>query len=316
MAAIKKILVIRTDRIGEVLLSTPVITALKEKFPDAEISVLVKPQVRELFEGNPYVSEILEHTETEEGFAAALRLKKMIKPKKFDMAVIINPKRDYHLAVFLAGIPVRVGFDRKWGFLLTHKVEDTKYLAEKHEVEYNLDLARALGIEPKEKQPVFVIKEPDKFLEGRGPFAAIHPCTSNPKKQWPRENFARLGNMLAKKGYNMVIVSGPQEADFARKVASMMENKPVDLAGKLSLKELGAVLKKCAFLVSSDSGPVHIAAAVGTRAVVLFGGRDPGSNPKRWKPYGKDHVVLKKDRVEDILPQEVFAAIKNAYFNN
>ena len=117
-------------------------------------------------------------------------------------------------------------------------------------------------------------------------------------------------------GYNTVIVSGVEESPAAKEVVSMMRKKPIDLAGELTLKALAALLKRCDFLVSCDSGPVHIAAAVGTPVVVLFGSKDPGSKPARWGPYGERHIIIQKDRLEDISPQEVFEAIRHAHIDN
>ena len=287
--------------------------------------MMVKPGVKELVEDNSNLKEVIEYKE-DRGFRGALRLKNILKEKKFDMAVMVNPKKELHLAAFLAGIPIRIGFDRKWGFLLTHKIKDVKYLAEKHEVEYNLDLVRALGIEPSNKKPVLAVKElrgtvPYDWKESRRDvdspsLIAIHPYTSNSKKQWPKKYFIELTDLLNGAGYNVVIIGGPGEAGSCEGFASTIKNKSIDLTGKLTLKELAALLTKCKFLVSSDSGPVHIAAAAGTHVVAIFGTADPGSNPRRWGPYGEGHIVIQKDRLEDILPKEVFDKIKNAYINS
>jgi len=343
---IKKILVIRTDRIGEVLLTTPVITALKEAHPDAKVSMMVKAEVRALVEDNPNISEIIEYQGQGKGrgdpdsksgprqggvpvgvqvtklrssrllWLQAFRFANFLKAKRFDAVIIVNPKKEFHLAAFLAGIPIRVGFDRKWGFLLTHRVKDLKFEAKKHEVEYNLDLVRALGIEPSDKRPVLLVREKGQFSpeldflnKPTRPLVALHPCTSNPLKMWPKEHFARLGDLLFENGYNIAVVSGAEEMKSARETIGRMKHKPIDLAGKLPLKRFAQFLTGCRFLVSSDSGPVHIAAAVGTRVVALFGGQDPGSRPLRWAPYGEGHIVIARENIADITPEEVVRAI-------
>jgi len=302
-----RVLVIRTDRIGEVLLSTPILGSLKIAYPDASISVMVKPHIKELIEGNPNVNEIISYEDLTEGFREAFKLKRIIREKNFDLAVIVNPKKKFHLACFLAGVPVRVGFNRKWGFLLTHKVADEKSKAQKHEVEYNLDLLRALKIEPKDKRPIVIIDDRQQVPDVPEKAVAIHPATSNPKKRWEAARFAQLGDIFAKLGYAVIFVGGKEEAEECHNVMSLMKAKPINLTGKTSLKELAAVLKKCLLLVSNDSGPVHISAAVGTPVIALFGKADPGSRAKRWGPYGEGHQVIEKDRLEDIAPEEVFA---------
>jgi lipopolysaccharide heptosyltransferase II len=317
-AEIRNILVIRTDRIGEVLLSTPVLAALREKWPGARISMMVRPEVRGLVEDNPNIDEIMEYDEKQ---SSAIKLSVALRKKDFGIAVIVNPKKEFHLAAFLAGIPVRVGFDRKWGFLLTHRVKDLKFLAQKHEVEYNLDLVRALGIEPRDKRPHLAVRDnsehsaSEKLKAAMPPgsdacsLIAVHPCTSNPSKQWPKTHFAELGDLLMSHGYNIVMISGAQEQRFAKEVVYMMRGKPADLTGALSLKELAALLKRCRLLISGDSGPVHIAAAVGTPVAALFGKGDPGSRPARWGPYGEGHIVIEKDRLDDISPEDVLKQV-------
>ncbi len=324
---VKKILVIRADRIGEFVLTLPVIAALKEMFPHADISVMVKPEVKPLIEDNPNVSEVIEYQKIMDGIAEAFRLARIFRGKEFDIVVVVNPKKEFHLAVFLAGIRVRAGFDRKWGFLLTHKVKDLKYPAQKHEVEYNLDLVRALGIEPKNVKPLLIMRDVTIEMEYKLKKAipagsdtcrliAIHPCTSNPKKQWPKEYFANLSDLLIKKGYNTVIISGIAEGPCAKETIALMKAKPIDLAGALTLRELVELLKRCGLLVSCDSGPVHIAAAAGTPVVALFGSQDPGGKPIRWAPYGSGHAVIYKNRVEDITPVEVFEAAEKLLKKN
>ena len=189
-------------------------------------------------------------------------------------------------------------------------------------------MIRALGIEPGNKRPYLAVSgnsehsAAEKLKAAMRPggdacnLIAVHPCTSNPKKQWPKGHFAKLGDLLMPLGYNIVMISGAAEQCFAKEVISMMRNKPVDLTGALSLKELAALLKRCRLLVSADSGPVHISAAVGTPVVALFGKEDPGSKPARWGPYGEGHIVIEKDKLGDISPQEVFEAIKNANINS
>lgn len=322
LGVIDRILVVRTDRIGEVLLSTPILTELRRAFPEASIGMLVRPEVKDLVMGNPHINEVIEYTQEKRGIHEALRIKKVLQRKRYDMIVIVNPQKEFHLAAFLAGVPVSVGFNRKWGFLLTHRVPDQKHLADRHEVDYNLDLVRVLGIEPKDSRPVLMVSpesdeglfdllkiKKDKQKEwAHHRLVAIHPCTSNPKKQWPHEYFARIADLLIRRKCDVVFVSGLQEVYDAKRVMSMMRHAAFDITGRLTLKQLASFLKRCTFLISSDSGPVHVAAAVGTPVVALFGRADAGSRSSRWGPYGRNHVVIEKDRLEDISPEEVLQA--------
>ncbi len=142
---IKNILVVRNDRFGEFLLNIPAFRALKETFINANLIIAVDPYVRELAESIPFIDEAIEWSRGKHPLLEKLRLIKLLKNRRIDMAVMLNPSKDLNIITRLAGIPIRVGYDRKWGFLLTHKMKDKKHLAEKHEIEYNLELVSLIG---------------------------------------------------------------------------------------------------------------------------------------------------------------------------
>ena len=126
----------------------------------------------------------------------------------------------------------------------------------------------------------------------------IHPGASCDSKIWPAERFAKVADRLIDKyGIKAVIVGSDEKRDTkcAESMIKRMSNKAVSFAGKLSISELASCLKKAAVFITNDSGPVHIACAVGTPAVVIFGRRQPGLNPRRWGPTGKGNTVLHKD---------------------
>ncbi len=149
----KRILIVRTDRIGDVLLSTPVIKNLRDAYPNAYIAMMVSPYAKEIVDGNPYLDEVITYDKDgkHKGWLRSAKFAKRLGQKKFDLALILHPTNRVHLVTFFAGIKKRVGYNRKLGFLLTDRVEHTKQLGQKHEVEYNLDLVRYLGIAPQDK---------------------------------------------------------------------------------------------------------------------------------------------------------------------
>ncbi len=149
----KRILVVRTDRIGDVLLSTPVIKALRDNYPDAFIAMMVSPYAKDIIEGNPYLDEVIvfDKDTKHKGWWRSFKFSRYLKKKKFDLALILHPTNRVHLVTFHAGIPRRIGYNRKCGFLLTDKIGHTKQFGEKHELEYNLDLIRCLELEPHDK---------------------------------------------------------------------------------------------------------------------------------------------------------------------
>lgn len=321
---LKRILVIRSDRIGEVLLSTPVLSALKARYPQCHITMMANPISAGIIKGNPYLNQILKYSDELSGWKQIMSLKRLFRRYNFDAVFILNPKKEFHIASFLARIPIRVGYRRKLGFLLTHTIPDRKHLGLKHEVEYNLDLIRRIGIEPRDidKRPFVAIRREDRRaiknilqnndLSNTDIIVSLHPSTTNPLKKWPEDNFAKLGDMIIQKGSKVVLIGGNEKEylECSNTVSSKMKNKPINLTGKISLKQLGAFFKVCRLLISCDSGPVHIADAVGTTVCVLFGQSDPGSNPVRWGPYGNNHIILQKNRIETISPEEVFKKIE------
>jgi len=308
---VKNILVIRNDRFGEFLLNIPAILALKGLYPQARISLAVNSEVLDLAGTVECVDEVLIWDE----------IKGCLRRYGFDLCVVLNPLKEAHWAIFWAGIPVRVGYERKWGFLLTHKIKDTKHLGDRHEVECNLELVgliKDLEQFPGKKQKQFpaetvsavTLNIPDndkyKFLKGA---VAIHPFTSDPVKQWPVERFIELTQRIEQEMKVEVVLVGKVE-DRQHSLPWSVPLETMDLINKTSLLELAAVLKCCFLLVSCDSGPMHLAAAVGTPVVALFRNDLIGKTAKRWGPWGKGHTVIEKASLNDITVDEVFEKVK------
>ncbi len=304
----KRILIVRTDRIGDVLLSTPVIAALRDRYPDAYIAMMVSPYAKDIVEHNPYLDKVIlydkdgKHKSWRRSVKFALNLKK----KKFDLALVLHPVNRAHIVVFLAGIPRRIGYNRKMGFLLTDKLEHAKHLGRKHELEYSLDLVRYLGIEPKDKNPCMPIQPEseqwvdDLFGELRiragDRLLAIHPGASCPSKVWPQERFAEVADALSEKyGFKVFVVAGPKDIAVAQAVSARMRAGAINLAGKTSVSQLASLLKRCRLFISNDSGPVHISQAVGTPVISIFGRSQKGLGPTRWGPLGRKDVSLRAE---------------------
>lgn len=304
----KRILIVRTDRIGDVLLSTPVIKAVKDYYPNSYLAFMVRPYAKDIVEGNPDVDEVIvydkfgEHRRILSSIKFALALKK----RKFDLAVILHPTNRVNLITFFAAIPERVGYDRKLGILLSKKLKHTKQEGAKHEMEYSLDVVRSLGIEPKDKSLFMPLKQEsedwadnilkENNLSASDNIVAIHPGASCPSKIWPQKNFSELANKLAESyKARIIVIAGPSDELVANTVLKGIKYPVVNLAGKTSVSQLASILKRCRLFISNDSGPVHIATAVGTPVISIFGRKQPGLSPKRWGPLGEKDKVLHKD---------------------
>ena len=304
---IHKILIVRTDRMGDVLLNIPAIRALKQTF-NSSVTVLVNPALKDLLLGIPEIDQVLPFDEERwnENIFARVNLLRQIRQIRFDLAVVLNPAKRFHILTYLAGIPKRLGYTRKWGFLLTHKIEDRKFLGQKHEVEYNLDLVRSIGADTKDKNISLQIKAEDKQFVGdllaryaikdKDLIIAINPHSANPAKCWPKEQFARVADELyLRLSAKVAIIGTTEERESAIRLISFTKYPPINLCGKLTLTQLAAFVYRCALLISNDSGPVHIAAACLRPTVAIFGRNIPGVSPKRWGAWGKGHISLHKD---------------------
>ena len=304
----RRILIVRTDRIGDVLLSTPVIKALRKEYPQAYISMIVSPYARDIVEANPYLDEVIIYDKDikHKSWMRSLKFASRLKKKRFDLAIILHPTNRMHLIAFLAGIPLRLGYNRKFGFLNNLRKKHTKQEGLKHEAEYNLDLLSDLGIGGnvrdlfmpiKTESEEWVkdllasngIKETDKLL-------AINPGASCPSKIWPADRFAQVAETLAKRhNFRILIVAGAKDIPLANMVAQKLGDRVLDLSGKTSLSHLASILKRCSLFISNDSGPVHIASSLGVPVISIFGRNQPGLSPRRWGPLGKKDKYLHKD---------------------
>ncbi|MFH1552542.1 MAG: lipopolysaccharide heptosyltransferase II [Candidatus Omnitrophota bacterium] len=302
---LKNIVILRTDRIGEVLLSTMAVTAVKRQYPECKITFVTSEYSRPLVEGRTDIKEVITaDTFTKDRWVSkALVLAGILRREKLDAAVILNPHKMLHLACFLAGVPRRIGYDRKWGGLLTDKIIDERDKGEKHEVEYTMDLMRLLGIECAAPAPrLFVAEETasavgdllaKKGIGSGKPLVAVHPGSSNPAKIWPYQNYAQLIRRVRDELDCCVAVLGTgEERVLAGKIAREAGTDVLDMAGELSLKELAAFIKRSVLFIGNDTGPMHMAAALRVPVIAIFARNIPGVSPKRWRPWGDGHVVF------------------------
>ncbi len=285
---------------GDLLMSLPVIHALRAAFPESHLTLLMRSELVPLLENHPDISQILPVDPAQgQGWGAILRWGRTLRSCRFDTALILNPTRLFHIASFLAGIPKRVGYRRKWGFLLTAGLIDTKAVRRRHEVEYNLELLELLAVRHSPAVLSVPVPEDKKtqaqaLLPGGPPPVAIHPWTSNPAKALPVSFFEEVAQELSRRGRTAVWIGEPGPFEKLR------ANGVVDLTGKIPLRLLPAVLKQCALLISNDSGPVHVAAAVGTPTVVVAP-EAHRATLERWAPFGPGHTLLFAPTVDQVL---------------
>jgi heptosyltransferase-2 len=317
---IKNILVVRNDRFGEFLLNIPAFRALKETYPEAKLIVLVNTYVRNIAECVPFIDEIIDISFEKLSLIAKFEFIEYIRKKNIDISIMLNSSQDFNFIFFLSRIPIRVGYDKKGGFLLTHKMEDRKYLGEKHEVDYNLELVELIGARTDDKTLSLefdssIVDDLFKHINKKEAkhLIALHPWTSDSIKRWPAWNFYELTKKIVSElDVYVLLIGGKEEQKKSRELFAGLDDKILNLTGRTSLRQLAAILQRCRLLLSGDSGPVHLAGAVTTPVIAIFRNDIPGKCAKRWGPRGERDIVIEKNDICDITIDEVFEKVKEA----
>jgi heptosyltransferase-3 len=290
MADIRKVLIVRTDRLGDVLLTTPVSSALREAYPQAKISWLVRPYAAPLLEHNPNVDEIL----VDRG-GPIKELVDLLKNGQFDAAIIAYPRWRVAWALWRAGIPMRIGPASKWySLFFTHKIWQHRSEGKKHEADYNLELLAPLGIPFKRRPTTFVVTDEEKQVAKKllashrisfsKPIVILHPGSGGSSARWPLTHFMALGDKLQVEGCDVVVTGGPGE-DYQSIMIDQMHRIPVFVAaGSVSVRELAAIYSWAALVVSNSTGPLHLAVALGVPTISIYS-PIPTCHPTRWGPY-------------------------------
>jgi heptosyltransferase-2 len=279
-----------TNWLGDAVMTTPAVSALRGAYPRARIVVLAKPIVAELFRHHPDVDEVMvyERPGRHESALGRLRMAGELRRRRFDAALLLQNAFDAALLAYLARIPERAGYatDGRW-MLLTHPVRITRDILAQHEVEYYLRLVERLGI-PRPPSPalrVAVTDDEKAAMESRlerlgvergKPILAINPgATFGSAKRWYPDRFAAVADALSGEwGAGTVVIGSTAEAPLAGEIEAAMRRPPANLAGKTTVREMMALLSLSSFLVSNDSGPMHIGAALGVPLVAIFGPTD------------------------------------------
>lgn len=298
---IKKILVLRPDRLGDVILTLPVVRNLKEAYPEATITYLCTAYTSQILESYSLISDLIiyDKDNTHRGFRKLKELSKELRARDFDLAIHLLPRYPLALSTYLAQIKYTIGTGFRWySFLFTHRQYDHRKHNQYHEAEYNLRLLKKIGIDSAYYPDVYshfnfpqkievsiqrIIK--DKF--GEKPFVILHPGSGGSSIDWPLEDFIALIRLLHAWGkYEVGITGVASERDYLAAL-HQADIKFVDLIGIVGLNELAILLKKASLFISNSTGPLHLAVAMGTNVLGLYP-NSPGLGPGRWGPIGRD----------------------------
>jgi predicted lipopolysaccharide heptosyltransferase III len=300
--AIKNILVIRTAYIGDVVMTLPILKPLKELFPSARISFLTAMGAAEVLRSNPFVDEVIAH-DPFWFYPSSIRTYRefiqQMRTRTFDLVIEARADiRDILLLAWRFRARYRLSYDvGGGGYLLTHVVP---YPGLKHKVEYHLDLVRYLGYRGNGLEwGVYLSNEEQHRVsaimaeQGIGqPFIAVHPGSRLLLKRWPVQRYGALcDGLMEKYGMPVVVFGAASEKALVAEMASCMKRNPVTLAGALSLREMAGMLARAALFICNDSAPMHLAAAMKTPTVAIFG----PSKSVETRPYGEGHRVVEKE---------------------
>ncbi len=332
-----KILIVEVNWIGDVLFSTPAIRALKEKFPNSSISVLALPLTLDVLKGNPYINEIIVNDEEgrHQGFSGKLKLIRELRNKKFDLAVLFHRSVTRAAITWLSGILRRVGYAKyRTGFFLTDPIPMLPRDSS-HRVDYYLGIVKNLGCDIKNRFYELWVSPQDEawvdnFLKDKGGegssdfMVCLNPGGNWAPKRWPKENFSCLADLLIKElGAKVIFTGSKGDLELVRSIKQDMKLMPIIASGETNLKQLACLFKRAKIVVSGDSGPLHIAAAMGANVLALFG----PTSPQITAPLGKGKIaVIRRDSecpipcytadcadntcMRNITPQEVLVAIR------
>ncbi len=296
----KKFLLIRTDKIGDVISITPSASILRKNFPKAHISALVSPYTKDILLHNTDIDEIITNDKPLKLLTA------LIKAKKFDTSITFFVDKHSALIPFLAGIKLRIGPASKiYSILFNKMIFQHRSKKEKHEVDFNIDLLAPLFVYKFPATTKVVLTKEEKInakkylkdtfeITNKDTLICIHPGSKGSALDWPEKHYAKLIDLILKKYKNVkILLTGAENEQrlLNRIYFRCSSKKPLVLTDKKTLREFSAILSQSDITISNSTGPLHIAAALEIPTVSFYP-KLKNCSKERWGPYGKNHIVL------------------------
>ena len=293
----EKILLIRLSSLGDIVLTTPAIRAIRTHYPNAYIAMLVAKQSADVLRQNPHLNEIIQFNRSakDKDTGEMVRIVRILRQRKFALSFDFQRKLRTELLMYLSGASERVGK----GLLCTLRVPEQ---GNKHATEHYFDLLHAAGIPAEDRQLEMFLSKTERAdacyaFEEAGISEiqlkiGLFPGAGWKLREWMPERFAAIGDRLVTQyDAQVIIYGGPKEGELVHKVKNMMQHPSIAFSGNLHIRQLAACIEKCDMFLTNDTGPMHIAAAVGTPTIALFG---PG-NHHRFQPIGDSHTIIRHD---------------------
>lgn len=298
---IRKVFIRSTNWIGDAVMTTPALGAIRATFPRAEVVVAANPIVAELFSPHPYIDRVMvfDKKNLHRGTAGFLHFCRTVRRERFDLAILLQNAIEAAIIPFLARVPRRAGYRTDGrGMLLTHGVPVGKEERSLHHTEYYLHMLSELGITGGTRRLVLECTKEEiswaaHLLRGSRGWIAVNPGAAfGSAKRWLPERFAAVADALTFEYNVKVLLTGsPAEVGIGKGIEEAMQSQPLNLIGKTSVRQLMAVLSLCRLIITNDSGPMHVAAALGTPIVALFGSTDHTTT----SPLAGNFRVVRKD---------------------
>ena len=295
----KRILVATVNWLGDAILTTPVFKALKERYPDSYVAVMAPERVADVYRNNPNIDDVIifDEKNKQKRFKKKIEFIRILKEKKFDTVYLIHRSLTRALVCYFAGIKERIGYSRlKTSFILTKRISAPNIPV--HRQEYYLNLFTQTGIIVKDNIPHVVIPEnirekvKDSLKKQKTQYkylVGINPSANWDLKRWPKEKFAQLADRLSTElNCGVFFIGAKQDEKVIRAVTRSMNQTPYNLCGQTNIKELAAYVESMDLFISNDSGPAHLAAALGTKTLALFG----PTSTQITSPKGKKVTLL------------------------
>ena len=308
----RSILIRAPNWVGDVVMCTPALRSLRKRFPQARISLLIKPSLRKVLENFPHIDEIIEWDPRgrHRGLKNYISFVRMLRQRRFDLGIAMTSSFSSAQLLFLAGIPVRAGYSRNGrGFLLTHTKNPQREkgrIVPVNKVEMDLGLCGLLGCaDLSTKTELCASAEArgwaDNFYTKRGIAAAdcvvciVPGATFGSSKCWKEDYFARVCDELIKQcGAKIIVLPGPGELPIARSIIGCMQEKPVDMGDTIvPLDVLMALISRCSLLITNDTGPRHFGVAFDRPVVVIMGSTD-----SRHTDCNLEKTIILQEQVE------------------
>lgn len=301
--SIKKILLVRLRRIGDVVMTTPAVTALKKGLPSSHITYVVEAPYRELIEGNPYIARTIVLPRPL-GAKKFLKAVCAIRKEGFDVAIDFHGGPTASLITLFSGAKKKVGYRIKYkSFVYDISIPRGQKTGYAHSVESHIRLIKALGIEVPATPPLMLPESSESekkkiqlFFSEKGlkgsKVVLLHVGAGNEFREWGADRWEKLAGLLVEENdIKIVVIGAPEDEETARQILAMHPASVFSLAGRLSLKELRELIQHATLYIGPDSGPMHIAASTGTPIIALFGPNLSAYNA----PWQAEAVIIEKD---------------------